>query len=136
MIRSILEIQKRELKKKVGENYIGRGIKPKIFESDLIKVIIGPRRAGKSFFAIHTLAKLGSVGYVNFDDEKLTEVKDYNEITNTLNSIYINPKYLLFDEIQNLDKMHDILENLNIENKEKLSQIQRNIERNSFNVEE
>jgi len=104
MIRSILEIQKRELKKKVGENYIGRGIKPKIFESDLIKVIIGPRRAGKSFFAIHTLAKLGSVGYVNFDDEKLTEVKDYNEITNTLNSIYINPKYLLFDEIQNLDK--------------------------------
>ena len=43
---------------------------------------------------------------------------------------------LLKTEIQNLDRMHDILENLNIENKEKLSQIQRDIERNTVNDDE
>ena len=44
--------------------------------------------------------------------------------------------YVKDTEIQNLDRMHDILENLNIENKEKLSQIQRDIERNTVNDDE
>jgi hypothetical protein len=70
----------------------------------LIKVIIGPRRAGKSFFAIHFLKQQGNFGYVNFDDEKLLEVKNYDEIITALNSVYNNPKFILFDEIQNLPK--------------------------------
>lgn len=104
MIRDILLLQKRELQKRLEEKYIARDIDTTRFNSDIIKVIIGPRRAGKSFFAIHMLDKLGSFGYANFDDEKLLEVKDYDEIVNTLNSLYNNPEYLLFDEIQNLEK--------------------------------
>jgi len=104
MIRDTLIIQRRELEKKLKEKYVERDIELKGLDNDLIKVITGPRRAGKSFFAIHTLNKLGSFGYVNFDDEKLIKVKDYNEIINTINSLYNNPKYLLFDEIQNLEK--------------------------------
>jgi len=70
----------------------------------MIKVIVGPRRAGKSFFALHFLNKKGNFGYVNFDDEKLIEVNDYNEIITAMNSVYSNPKFVLFDEIQNLPK--------------------------------
>lgn len=102
MIRDVLILQKRELEKKLGEAYINRDLSIKHIESNLIKVIIGPRRAGKSFFAAHVLNQFGSFGYVNFDDEKLVELNDYNEIINIVNSIYNNPKYLLFDEIQNL----------------------------------
>jgi len=102
MIRDILLIQKRELKKRFREKYIDRNINKKI-DNDLIKVIMGPRRAGKSFFAAHFL-KNKKFGYVNFDDENLVELKDYDELINIMNSIYKNPEYLLFDEIQNLDK--------------------------------
>lgn len=104
MIKDILLLQKRELKKRLSERYIERGLNLKKFQDPLTKVIIGPRRAGKSFSAIHILNKLGSFGYANFDDEKLVEVEDYNEIVDNLNSLYNNPKYLLFDEIQNLKK--------------------------------
>ena len=103
MIRDILLIQKREFEKRVKEGYIERDINFKKI-GNMINVIIGPRRAGKSFFAIHMLNKLGNFGYVNFDDEKIVEIKEYNEIIDAVNSLYNNPKNLLFDEIQNLDK--------------------------------
>lgn len=103
IIRDALLLQKRELENKIKENYINRLVDIKKFNNPLIKVIIGPRRAGKSFFAIHILTNLhDKFGYVNFDDEKLVEIKDYNEIITAVNSIYDNPKFLLFDEIQNL----------------------------------
>jgi len=104
MIRDILIIQKRELERKLGEKYIEREAALKGIGTGLVNVVIGPRRAGKSFFAIKALSRTGSFGYVNFDDEKLVEVEDYNEIIDVVNSIYSSPKYLLFDEIQNLSK--------------------------------
>lgn len=104
MIRDILLLQKRELEIRLKEEYVDRGVKLEKIKNDLIKVIIGPRRAGKSFFITHMLNKLGSFGYVNFDDEKLVEIKDYDEIVNTVNSLYNSPRYILFDEIQNMDK--------------------------------
>src|SRR3990167_7446972 len=100
MLKDILLIQKREIEKRLKEDYIERSVKLK--NQDLINVVVGPRRSGKSFFAIHALNKMGNFGYVNFDDEKLVEIKDYDEIVNAVNSLYNNPKYILFDEIQNL----------------------------------
>ncbi|MBU4246184.1 MAG: ATP-binding protein [Nanoarchaeota archaeon] len=104
MIRDILLLQKRELENKLKEPYAERDYDSNKLNSPLIKVIIGPRRAGKSFFALHFLNKQGNFGYVNFDDEKLSETQNYDEIVSALNSIYYNPKYILFDEIQNLPK--------------------------------
>ena len=104
MIRDVLLIQKRELESRLKEKYVERDIDLRRINNNLINVIIGPRRSGKSFFAIHVLNKIGSFGYANFDDERLVEVKDYDEIVNTIDSIYNNPRYLLFDEIQNLEK--------------------------------
>ena len=102
-IKEIITLQRREIESKLREKYIERNQELKI-DNDLIKVIVGPRRAGKSFFAIHFLNKRGEFGYVNFDDEKLSEVANYDEIVTAMNSIYNNPKFVLFDEIQNLPK--------------------------------
>jgi len=102
-IKEILTLQKREIEIKLKEKYIERNQDLKL-TNDLIKVIVGPRRAGKSFFAIHFLNKQGKFGYVNFDDERLVEVENYDEIIVAMNSVYDNPKFVLFDEIQNLPK--------------------------------
>ncbi len=104
MTKDIIILQKRELDQKLKELYIPREAKFKEIKSDLIKVVIGPRRAGKSSFSIHCLSKLAGFGYVNFDDEKLVDVADYNEIISAADSVYQRPKYLLLDEIQNLAK--------------------------------
>ncbi len=101
MIRDILLLQKRELEKRLAEKYIDRRT-PFRDGSTLIKVVLGPRRSGKSFFCVHALNKLGNFGYVNFDDEKLAGIKYYDEIVTVVNSLYNKPKYILFDEIQNL----------------------------------
>ncbi|MCJ7699781.1 AAA family ATPase, partial [Candidatus Bathyarchaeota archaeon] len=83
MIRDVLLIQKRELESRFKEKYVERDIDLRRINNNLINVIIGPRRSGKSFFVIHVLNKMGSFGYANFDDERLVEVKDYDEIVNT-----------------------------------------------------
>ena len=103
MIRDVLLVQKRELEARLSEKYVDRKIPLKL-DNNLVKVIIGPRRAGKSFAAMHALSATGNFGYVNFDDERLIGVKNYDEIVDAVNSVYNNPKYLLLDEVQNLDK--------------------------------
>ncbi len=100
-IKDILLVQKQELENKRKEEYIPRQARVEL-GSPLIQVVIGPRRAGKSFFVMHTLKD--PVGYVNFDDENLVKVQDYDEIIAALNAIYDSPKQYLFDEIQNLPR--------------------------------
>ena len=104
MIKERLIAQKQELDAKLKEAYVERSVNSEKLSNSLIKVIIGPRRAGKSFFALHFLKKQGNFGYVNFDDEKIIEAEDYDALVEAMNSIYSNPKWVLFDEIQNLPK--------------------------------
>ncbi|HEY4515665.1 MAG TPA: ATP-binding protein [Candidatus Paceibacterota bacterium] len=75
----------------------------KWMSSDLIKVILGPRRAGKSVFAL-MLLKDQSFAYFNFDDESLPgeEKIDLDELLSELKQVYGDTKYIFFDEIQNL----------------------------------
>ncbi len=103
-IRDALLLQKNELDKKFKQKYIERDAKISGISTDMIKVIIGPRRAGKSFFAVHELIGSVNFGSANFDDEVLSEAEDYNEIVDEINSLYDKPEILLFDEIQNLEK--------------------------------
>lgn len=103
MLRDIVLVQKRELENRFEETYIERKIScPLGLGNDLIHLITGPRRAGKSFYAIHQIQQTVAYGYVNFDDERLTVIQDYDEIIGAVNAVYNNPRYLLFDEIQNL----------------------------------
>ncbi|MEK6915785.1 MAG: ATP-binding protein [Nanoarchaeota archaeon] len=104
MIKDIIISQKQELEVKLRENYIERKLNSDKLSNSLIKVIIGPRRAGKSFFALHFLNKLKKFGYVNFDDEHLIETEEYDSIVEAVNTVYNNPEHILLDEIQNLPK--------------------------------
>ena len=71
MLRDILLVQKRELETRLQEPYVERKVsRPPDLHDDPIKVITGPRRSGKSFYAVHLLRQTGSFGYVNFDDER------------------------------------------------------------------
>src|SRR3989344_313359 len=102
MLRDTILVQKAELERTFNEPYVEREAKPFSLAHDLIKVIIGPRRAGKSFFVAHTLRKAGGFGYANFDNEELVNVKRYDDIISEINQAYGKPKILFFDEIQNL----------------------------------
>ena len=103
-IREALILQRRELERRLGQRYIKREARIHGISSDMIKVIIGPRRSGKSFFAMNQIGNAGSFGYANFDDETLVDAKDYNEIIAELDSVYNKPKHILFDEVQNLKR--------------------------------
>ncbi|MEM5831686.1 MAG: AAA family ATPase, partial [Candidatus Aenigmatarchaeota archaeon] len=106
MIKEVLLRQKIEVEEIVKGKFIERENIEKIIpylNTKLIKVIIGLRRSGKSFLGIHLIKKF-NFGYVNFDDERLVEVKDYDEILKNLHEIYGKVNFLFFDEIQNLEK--------------------------------
>ncbi|NLW49219.1 MAG: ATP-binding protein [Candidatus Brocadiaceae bacterium] len=104
MVREALLLQKREVEQRLQEPYVVRAFEPDRVAHDLIKVIMGPRRAGKSFFAMHMVRELGRFGYVNFDDERLTAVEDYDKVVSALDGLYDSPRHLLLDEVQNLPK--------------------------------
>jgi len=105
MTRDIILLQKRELENRFQEFYVERKMPfPLDLGTGLINVITGPRRAGKSFYAAHLIRQTESYGYINFDDERLADIKNYDEIINAANTVYGNPRYLFFDEIQNLPK--------------------------------
>jgi predicted AAA+ superfamily ATPase len=70
-------------------------------KNNLIKVIVGPRRAGKSVFAIQMLEGM-DFGYLNFDDERLLGISDYDDLLKVIRQVYGETKTILFDEIQNL----------------------------------
>lgn len=74
----------------------------KFVDSDLIKVIIGPRRVGKSIFSL-LLLKNKNFAYLNFDDECFSKIENYDEIIESLCEVYPETKYILFDEVQNLE---------------------------------
>lgn len=75
----------------------------KWLHSNLIKVVIGPRRAGKSVFSLMLLQKQ-DFAYFNFDDESLGNRVKLDELMKELKAAYGDTKYILFDEIQNLPK--------------------------------
>ncbi len=105
MLKDVVLTQKRELENRLQEIYVERKLPDHFdFGNDLIKVIIGPRRAGKSFYAAHLIAQTGSYGYINFDDERLVAIEDYDEILGAIKAVYGNPQHLFFDEIQNLPR--------------------------------
>ena len=101
-LHEILLKQRLEYERKLKETYIRREIRLKGLETHMISVIIGPRRAGKSFFCMHALHGLERTAYVNFDDETLLTIQSFDEILTALEGVYGQVETLLLDEIQNL----------------------------------
>lgn len=101
-VRNIVVMQKREIEQRLQEHYVAREVDTGQRWDNLVKVITGPRRAGKSFFAMRLVQSMGSFGYLNFDDERLTELDDYDELVAAVDAVYGKPEHLLLDEVQNL----------------------------------
>lgn len=104
MIKDTILEQKMEKEKILSGDYIFREKIPfaqKFLNQDLIKVIMGPRRAGKSIFCF-LLLKNKKFAYLNFDDENLLKIKNNDDIIKLILEIYDKPDFILFDEIQNL----------------------------------
>ncbi len=72
-----------------------------LLSNPLIKLITGPRRVGKSVFALLMLQGR-NFAYLNFDDNLLLENWDEDLVMQMLDDVYPGYEYLLLDEIQNL----------------------------------
>lgn len=70
--------------------------------SNLIKLITGPRRVGKSTQALLMLRNK-NFAYLNFDSQPLLDAWDANLIMRMLDDVYPDYEYILLDEVQNLD---------------------------------
>jgi predicted AAA+ superfamily ATPase len=103
-VRDVVVTQRREIELRLQERYVERDIGPRPLSRDLINVVIGPRRAGKSFAAMHLIRDMGPFGYLNFDDERLAQLEDHDELLAAADNVYGAPEFLLLDEVQNLPR--------------------------------
>ena len=104
MIKNILFQQHEERDSLLKVPYIERmeeAAKAEYMSTGLVKLITGPRRAGKSVFALQLL-KDKNFAYLNFDDNLLLTNFEENAVIQALNEVYPGYEYLLLDEIQNL----------------------------------
>jgi hypothetical protein len=68
-IHDILLAQRREIEAGRSALYVGRSSVVEPVAGGRIRVVVGPRRAGKSSYAQHrTSVEPGAWGYANFDD--------------------------------------------------------------------
>ena len=94
----------------IREKYLSK-IRP-FYDVDLIKVIIGIRRCGKSVVLLQIMDELKNKGinssqiiYINFEDEDYSFIKNDKDLHEFVKSKIINDGkyYLFFDEIQNVE---------------------------------
>jgi len=90
---------------------------------DKIITIIGPRRAGKTFYLFQLMIQLEGMGvkrnqflYINFEDERLELEGQYDLIVTSYLELYpevlMENCYLFFDEIQELKKWEKYIRRL------------------------
>lgn len=75
----------------------------KNIDSNLIKVITGPRRAGKSTLVIQTLSKYEDFFYLNFDSQEVLNIPNKFQFIKSNAKKFKNGKIVFIDEVQNLE---------------------------------
>ena len=106
MLKDIVSNQKLQKEQLLTLLYIDRTKEPfakKWLDTALIKVVLGPRRSGKSVFSLMLLKDRPFI-YFNFDDEVISSAGGIStdELMKELHAAYGPIKTILFDEIQNL----------------------------------
>lgn len=107
-MKTIVLQQKRELAHLLSQPYQRRHVMEHALtfvDAPIIKLITGPRRAGKSVFALQLLAER-PFAYLNFDDATLLNNWDEDLVIEALAEVYPGYTHLLLDEVQNLDNWH------------------------------
>lgn len=102
----ILSNQKEEIESLDTSDLITREEEKEVnLKSKLAQVVIGVRRSGKSTLCQKVLLESGvNFAYVNFDDEKLSDLQkeELDDVMENLYRIYGDFTHLLLDEIQNI----------------------------------
>ena len=104
-MKTIILNQRKERDELLSRPYLTRRINQDtemLLDSHLIKLITGPRRVGKSTQALLMLRDR-NFAYLNFDSQQLLNAWDANLVMRMLDDVYPGYKYLLLDEVQNLD---------------------------------
>jgi predicted AAA+ superfamily ATPase len=79
----------------------------KTLDAPLVKVIIGPRRSGKTVLSLQAeAARETEYYYINFDDEILGSIvpEEFNLLLELLIELFGKKNNLVLDEVQNVDK--------------------------------
>jgi len=95
--------QKSEIEGLSYERFVRRDVEigEGLLRSRLIKAALGPRRGGKSVFSIQGI-KDRRYAYLNFDEEQLVKVDNYDVFLKGLREVYGSFDVLLHNEVQNL----------------------------------
>ena len=72
-----------------------------LLQNPLIKLITGPRRVGKSVFALLMLQGK-NFAYLNFDDNQLLDKWDEDLVMSAIEDVYPGYDFILLDGVQNL----------------------------------
>lgn len=112
----------------IREKYLSN-IRP-FYDVDLIKVITGIRRCGKSTILMQIIDELKNKGvdekqliYINFEFEDYYFIKNDLDLHNYIKEKIVNDKkyYLFFDEIQNVEKWEKAVNSFKAKYKENVS---------------
>lgn len=110
ILETILADQAEELALKKKLKFCKRKEEEHIdLNSTQAQVVIGVRRSGKSTLCFNALTRKGvKFAYVNFDDERLINLKaeDLNDILEVLYKLNGDFNYLFIDEIQNIPEWY------------------------------
>ena len=104
-MRATIFSQRDERDRLLARPYLTRHIDydiDQLLAAKQIKLLTGPRRAGKSTQALLML-RGKNFAYLNFDDNNLLKRWDEAVVMSLLNEVYPSYDYLLLDEVQNLD---------------------------------
>ena len=100
------------------------------YEQDLIKVITGIRRSGKSVILTQIMEELRESGvkeeqiiYINFEFADYIDITDAKKLNTFIEQKLINKAkyYVFFDEIQNVDKWEKVVNSLKSKYNENIS---------------
>ncbi len=91
------------------------------YDSDLIKILVGIRRCGKSVILNQIIEELKEKGcdsnhiiYINFEYIEYEELRDYKKLNKYIKELLIDKKkyYIFLDEIQKVDKFEEVVNSL------------------------
>lgn len=105
VMKTVIMNQKKERDELLSRSYLMRHSKydaHELLANPLIKLITGPRRVGKSVYALLMLRGT-NFAYLNFDDKLLLDSWDEDLIMALLDDVYSGYDFMMLDEVQNLD---------------------------------